>query len=398
MTTASHAFVARVPGSPTERSPEKPEGEVVYVDTGVHAPPRPAHNGVPQKLHDRETPVFGTQPRLSPGTRIGRYCIQEEVGRGGMGVVYLAIDETLQRKVALKVVCIPSERRAKLKRTKDRIVREAQALARLDHPNVVGLYDVGSFAQGLYLAMEFVDGNNVKSWLSKRKRTWQEIVDVFVKAGHGLVAAHDAGLVHRDFKASNVLVGKDGKVRVVDFGLARTVDDSTTSSLPKTSTPKGSMLGKRITQTNVILGTAGYMSPEQLQKGAVGSWSDQFSFCVTLYESLYGHRPYPGFDVVQLADSFGRGRIVPPVKGSRKVPKRILKVLERGLSIDPAERFPTMESLLTEIQREPVGSDLKRGIRWIGLAVTVFAAAYAAVHVHSMVRGSAEVSRTSASE
>lgn len=368
------------------------------MDTGVHRPPSPAHNGVPQKLQDRETPVFGTQPRLSPGTRIGRYCIQEEVGRGGMGVVYLAIDETLQRNVALKVVCIPSERRSKLKRTKDRIVREAQALARLHHVNVVGLYDVGSFAQGLYLAMEFVDGHNVKSWLSKRKRTWQEIVEVFVKAGHGLVAAHDAGLVHRDFKASNVLVSKDGEVRVVDFGLARTMDDSTTASLPKASPSNRSMLGKRITQTNVILGTAGYMSPEQLQKGAVGSWSDQFSFCVTLYESLYGHRPYPGFDVVQLADSFGRGRIVPPVKGSRKVPKRILRVLERGLSIDPADRFPTMDALLSELAREPVGSNTLRVARWAGLALTIFGAAYAAVHVHSMMQGSERAPVSSESE
>lgn len=362
----------------------------MYVDTGLHAP-RSSQHGIPELVHEQgpepEVPTFGSQPHLSPGTRIGRYCVQEEVGRGGMGVVYLAIDETLQRYVALKVVCIPPEKRRKLRRTKDRLVREAQALARLHHTNVVGLYDVGSFAQGLYLAMEFVDGFNVKSWLAKKKRTWQEILEVFVQAGHGLIAAHDAGLVHRDFKASNVLVGKDGGVRVVDFGLARTMDEST-ASLPGST--RRSMLGRRITQTNVILGTAGYMAPEQLQRGVVGAWSDQFSFCVTLFESLFGHRPYPGFDVMQLADSFGRGSIVPPVKGGRKVPSRIVKVLERGLSIDPADRYPTMEALLHDLQRTWLPRGAGRAARWVALAATVFGSAFAAVHLHAQLDGGTE--------
>src|SRR6185312_791559 len=158
---------------------------------------------------------------LARGASIGRYVVLGLVGRGGMGEVYAAYDPELDRKVAVKLLRVKAGNGVSLTEGRQRTLREAQAIARLSHPNVVVVFDVGTFEEKVFIAMEFVDGNTVTYWLEQKPRTWREILDVFIAAGRGLIAAHEKGLVHRDFKPDNVMVGRDGQVRVMDFGLAR---------------------------------------------------------------------------------------------------------------------------------------------------------------------------------
>jgi len=310
-----------------------------------------------------------------PGDRIGRYVIRSKLGRGGMGVVYGAYDPVLGRRVALKLV---RQRDDALEvQVDERLRREAQALARLAHPNVVSLYDVGSCAYGDYLALELVPGISLDRWLRKQMRSWKEIIDVFLLAGRGLGAAHHASLIHRDFKPTNVIVGPHGHVTVVDFGLARSAELNTTVSDPtRDGTPPRSrdseeiqaMLSTRLTGNNVIVGTHGYMAPEQLLGLTVGPRADQFSFCAALFEALYGVRPFPGLNALETARAFTQGeRVVPD--NPRNVPARIYQALVRGLSVAPEERFPSMEALLSSLRSTRVG--LRLPMRWIGaLAAT----------------------------
>src|SRR5215467_5449218 len=166
-----------------------------------------------------------TSPPLTRGASIGRYVILGLVGRGGMGEVYAAYDPELDRKVALKLLRVKPNAGVTMSEGRARTLREAQAIARLSHPNVVVVYDVGTFQDQVFIAMEFVDGETVTLWLETRARRWQEVLKVFLAAGRGLLAAHEKGLVHRDFKPDNVMVGRDGDVRVMDFGLARQVTE-----------------------------------------------------------------------------------------------------------------------------------------------------------------------------
>src|SRR5450755_30118 len=170
---------------------------------------------------------------LARGASIGRYVVLGLVGRGGMGEVYAAYDPELDRKVAGKVLRVKPGNGVSLTEGRQRTLREAQAIARLSHPNVVLVFDVGTFEDKVFIAMEFVDGNTVAYWLEAQPRTWQEILKVFIAAGRGLTAAHDKGLVHRDFKPDNVMIGRDGQVRVMDFGLARQVNDKPGDGVPR---------------------------------------------------------------------------------------------------------------------------------------------------------------------
>jgi serine/threonine protein kinase len=308
------------------------------------------------------------RPVLSIGDRVGRYLVLATLGSGGMGVVFTAYDPQLDRKVALKLLRGNLGVNAKEART--RLKREAQAIAQLNHPNVVGVYDVGATDDGdVYIAMEFVEGDTLTTWLKNWPRTWREILDVFQQAGRGLMAAHGVGLLHRDFKPDNVLVGSDGRVRVTDFGLARSVmlDDSARGAIslnpegrPPTDSGKRpapqSPLGSDITATGTVLGTPRYMPPEQLTGPTIDARADQFSFCVALYEALYGNHPLKGSTSVAMLE---HGEKAQPIPEKTQVPATIGRVVMRGLEKERQKRFPTMAALMQELTPPPQRSPMK---------------------------------------
>jgi tetratricopeptide (TPR) repeat protein len=279
-----------------------------------------------------------------------------------MGVVYSAYDPELDRKIALKLLRPDVVGQEPIETLRARILREAQAMARLQHPNVLAVHDVGTFENRVFIAMELVEGMTLRTWLRERPRTVRESLDVFVQAGRGLAAAHAVGLIHRDFKPDNVLLGSDGRVRVGDFGLARAAGDPTTLASP--STPSATaFLGGELTHTGTVLGTPAYMSPEQLLRQPVDARSDQFSFCVALYEALYGQRPFGDAKLDEFVDQVVAGRLQDPPK-DRRVPARLRQIVLRGLARDPAARWPSMEELLAQLAHDP--AQLRR--RW-GIAV-----------------------------
>jgi WD40 repeat protein/predicted Ser/Thr protein kinase len=281
--------------------------------------------------------------------KIGRFTIVRELGAGGMGVVYVAYDEQLDRRVAVKLLRGASSSSDASRR----LEREAQAMARLSNPHVVTVHEVGTFEGQVFVAMEFVDGQDLRGWLKSEPRTWRMIIDVFRQAGEGLAAAHDGGIVHRDFKPDNVLVGKDGRVRVADFGLAHAFDapaDPGESEL--TTSQSSSRLSVSLTRTGAIMGTPAYMPPEQYAGRRTDARSDQFSFCVALWEGLYGRRPFKGNNIAALSLSISEGRIDPPAADS-DVPAWIAAILMRGLSPKADDRWPSMRELLDAIGRDP---------------------------------------------
>jgi serine/threonine protein kinase len=319
-----------------------------------------------------------------------------------MGVVYRARDAELGRDVAVKLVTTTGATSDTLA---TRLMREAQALAQLSHPNVVAVYDVGRVEDGVFLAMELVAGDTGDEWIKKRP-PWREVLQVFLDAGRGLAAAHKVGLVHRDFKPANLILGSDGRVRVLDFGLARTAqsgmhesayleslgDDATTwsgvaSAAPPSSdevetrdarlppkatamaveplspTPKDSvkepmssserrLLETPLTQVGAIVGTPPYMAPEQHLGGGCDARTDQFSFCVAFYQALYGERPFDGANYAELSTNIIKGKIKPPPPGS-SVPAWLRAVVLRGLSVSPDKRFASMDAILDAMARDP---------------------------------------------
>jgi tetratricopeptide (TPR) repeat protein/predicted Ser/Thr protein kinase len=294
----------------------------------------------PETKPDRPGEVMATG--LSRGLLLGHYMLLEKLGAGGMGEVFAAFDPRLDRRVAIKLLRSGS---LSADEGKTRLQREAQAMARLQHPNVIAVHDVGTFADRVFIAMEFVEGETLGEWL-RGERTWRDVVDVFGQAGRGLAAAHAAGLVHRDFKPDNVLLGKDGRPRVVDFGLARqtTSTPSPGQPMPELIIPD-SALAQPLTRDGAVMGTPGYMAPEQIAGLPTDARTDQFSFCVALYEALYGKRPYGGATLRAHAEEISQGRLLPPA-GDTDVPDEVYEALSRGLSNDPAKRWPDMDALL----------------------------------------------------
>jgi serine/threonine protein kinase len=319
--------------------------------------------------HERVTASqAGEQPRptLSVGDRVGRYLVLSSIGAGGMGVVFAAYDPQLDRKIALKL--LRSGLAVWSKDARTRLRREAQAIAQLSHPNVVSVYDVGTTVEGdLYIAMEFVEGDTLTSWLRKYPRTWREIIDVFLQAARGLHSAHRVGLLHRDFNPDNVLVGGDGRVRVTDFGLARSLLAPDEAMQPK---PKSVMtaLNQALTATGTVLGTPRYMPPEQLTGPDLDERSDQFSFCVALYEALYGSHPLPDGTSAAMIDHGARAH--PPPEGTR-IPAAIGRAVLRGLERDRARRFPSMGTLIDELVPRPRRSPLRFAGLGIGAVLLV---------------------------
>jgi tetratricopeptide (TPR) repeat protein/predicted Ser/Thr protein kinase len=285
--------------------------------------------------------------RLACDTRVaGRYTLLEQIGAGGLGVVYAAYDAELDRRVALKFLRLQDDSGD---RGRGRLLREARAMAKLSHPHVVTVYDVGSVDDEVFIAMELVDGVPLSTWLRARTRTWQQVRGVLLQAGQGLAAAHEVGLVHRDLKPQNVLVGSDGRARVLDFGLARTTGTPLDSGDP--APPAGSHDGDRITASGAIAGTPAYMAPEQFLAGPVGTEADQFSFCVTLFEGLFGHRPFHGPDLGSLTQAIAQGTLVTP-RTPHDVPAWLQRAVLRGLEADPAARYPSMHALLAALGRD----------------------------------------------
>ncbi|HSN28151.1 MAG TPA: protein kinase [Kofleriaceae bacterium] len=267
--------------------------------------------------------------------RISKYELGERLGTGGNGVVLLARDTTLDRKVAIKVL-----RGAATEEASQRLLREAQSAAKLSHENVIVVHEVGTQDGNVFVAMEYVAGGTLRDWA--RTHGWRDVLDAYRRAGRGLAAAHAAGLVHRDFKPDNVLVGDDGRVRVSDFGLV-SVSGTRTESPPRAL--GGTALDTTLTRSGTIMGTPRYMAPEQHEGAAVDARADQFAFCVALYEGLYHRLPFEGETYEAIANHACAGEIVPPPADS-PVPRAIRDAILRGLSPAPADRWPSMPALL----------------------------------------------------
>jgi len=290
------------------------------------------------------------------GAMLGRYRIESELGAGAMGVVHAAFDPDLERRIALKVLRNASA----TPEAKDRLMREARALARLAHPNVVTVHEVGTADGRDFVAMELVHGETLAEWLRSGKRSSAAIIDAFLAAGRGLAAAHAAGLVHRDFKPHNVLRGRDGRIVVTDFGLARQAEGDAAAALettlPAGTPPTGTLPAgmstqsslAAITATGALLGTPAYMAPEQWSGGTVTAATDQFAYCVALWEALSGERPYRGVSREELRMQVTRG---PAALDASKLPRRVRSLLRRGLDPDPARRWPSMDAVLVQLAR-----------------------------------------------
>jgi tetratricopeptide (TPR) repeat protein/tRNA A-37 threonylcarbamoyl transferase component Bud32 len=328
---------------------------------------------------------------LARGTSFGRYTILEPLGRGAMGKVYAAYDSELDRKVALKILHTTRDRPDG--RRRGRLLREAKAIAKLHHPNVVVIHDAGTIDDRVFLAMEHVDGQTLASWLAQRARTRKEILEVFVAAGRGLGAAHAAGLVHRDFKPQNVMVGNDGGVRVMDFGLARQIGDVDVARSEPDALPSGvndviQRSEEPLTRTGDLIGTPLYMAPEQFKTRQADARSDQFSFCVALYRALYGAHPFGGGKLGELIAAVTAGRVRPPPPKSA-VPPWLRRALLRGLAVDPAVRWESMDALTAALSRDPA----RQRRRWLagaaaaGALIAGFVAVRAPRTAESICRG-----------
>jgi serine/threonine protein kinase len=400
-------------------------------------------------------PTEQGQSTLARGATIGRYVVLGLVGRGGMGEVYAAYDPELDRKVAVKLLRVKPGAGVSQAEGRARTLREAQAIARLSHPNVVVVYDVGTFRDKVFIAMEFVDGNTATYWVESQARSWNEVLKVFISAGRGLAAAHEKGLVHRDFKPDNVMVGKDHTVRVMDFGLARQVlggerttppertaeaqaprdgrrstlgrgvtppklptlgaagvagdgatehhqpvaiaehaakpppkppvDPMTTVvlNMPANGTPDDAnspglaAFDVQLTRTGAMMGTPAYMAPEQFLGTPTDARTDQFSFCIALYEALYGERPFAGNTMFTLTSNVVQGN-VREAPANSKVPLWVRKILLRGLRPQANDRWPSMEDLIEALGKNPADTWKK----WARVAAIPVVLAGIALWIH----------------
>jgi serine/threonine-protein kinase len=311
---------------------------------------------------------------LPPGAVVGRFIVHRLLGTGGAGVVYAAHDPELDRTIALKVL------RGELAERSDaqaRFLREAQTLARLSHPNVIAVYDVGAADGRTFIAMEHISGETFADWVDRTRPSWPQVVAVLIKAGRGLAAAHAAGLVHRDFKPANLLVGADGRVVVTDFGLARAAAETWTApgDVGGEGSPRSSVIARSITATGAIQGTPAYMAPEQRAGVAGDARADQFSFCVTLHEALFGEHPFLSPRSPASGESgepapapdWPAAETAPRVPSeSRRVPAWLERAMQRGLRWRPEDRHPSMDSLLVALGRVPL---LRRRRVQLGMAI-----------------------------
>ena len=315
--------------------------------------------------------VSEPEAQIRHGSQVGRFVVVGQLGKGGMGVVYAAHDRELDRQVALKVM----RSAAATEEERMRMLREGQAMARITHPNVITVYEVGVTGDLVFLAQELLDGGTLGEWLEQR-HTHAEIVSKFIKAGRGLAAAHAAGLVHRDFKPHNVLLGKDGRVRVADFGLARALgpDDeelpaATRANMARARLEDAVSPMSALTRTGAVMGTPMFMAPEQHEGQIADARSDQFAFSVALNHALYGEYPFAGKTAIALADAVIEGRIEKPPRGAH-VPARLRKIVLRGLSTKREQRYPSMDAMLADLAR-PASRPLRKLALVAGIGVIV---------------------------
>lgn len=324
--------------------------------------------------------VAGAAQGLGPGAIVGRYVVLSKIGAGGMGEVFLALDPELDRKVALKLLRAGGTEL--IPEAQARLLREAQALARLNHPHVVAIHDVGEHQGAIWLAMEYVQGITLARWESEKRRSWRDVLDVLTPVAQGLSAAHESGLVHRDTKPENIMIGADGRVRVMDLGLARAVAPREglrefESVVPATATlaPEDPV---QVTRAGALVGTPAYMSPEQFMGQSVDERTDVFSFSVTLWEALMGERPFTGDTGEQVMAAVLRGqlRAAPRDSVSRRVPPWLIRVCVKGLAVDPSHRFQSMRELLGTVESQRARGKLQRwlmraamgGVLGVGIA------------------------------
>ncbi|MFP2956905.1 protein kinase domain-containing protein [Myxococcus sp. 1LA] len=346
-------------GSGADASPEL-STQVVSADEQGAAPRSAPHTAEPPSARE----AAGAWVARSPlGQRVGRFIPLKLLGQGGMGAVFAAYDPDLDRKVALKLLSLEA-RSADEEGGRARLLREAQAMARVSHPNVIPIYEVGTWDGQVFFTMELVPGGTLADWRREKPRSWREVLETYLQAGRGLAAAHAAGLVHRDFKPANVLVGRDGRVCVTDFGLARPVDNLPLDEQPtmarvRVSEEISRPLHEPLTETGVVLGTPPFMSPEQFRGEALDARSDQFSFCVALYRALYNQRPFDPDELSRAAKALraapGRQTAPSPINeppADVRVPAWVRRAVMRGLSLEPEARFASMEALLEALSQE----------------------------------------------
>ena len=327
-----------------------------------------AHSASPTLPLERDA----SETELQIGAWFGRYSVLDWLGAGGMGAVYSAYDPELNRKIALKVLSNDASSPSDRVPIRDLLLREARAMAQLAHPNVVTVFDVGRVGDCVFIAMELVEGTTLTQWLAAERRSLSEIITMFLAAGTGLAAAHAAGLIHRDFKPDNVLIGSDGRVRVTDFGLARRQPRALFEAVRPGVIEPGH--GINTTGTGLV-GTLAYMAPEQYFGRSVDARAYQFSFAVALHEAIYGERPLASW-----LSAGGRAASHHAVTVSRGggLPVGLRNVLLRALSVRPDERYPSMDALLTAIApRSQRGRLIGVGALLLVAAAVTSAAAYA---------------------
>lgn len=303
---------------------------------------------------------------LGQGASVDRYMVLEMVGTGAMSMVYAAYDPKLDRRVALKILRPHGSGTAR-----QRLAREARALARLSHANVVQVYDVGVHGDYLFVAMELIEGKSLNEWCrSVPAPSWREILRVYLEAARGITAAHEKGLVHRDIKPANILIGTDGQVRVADFGLAAAIDrdagsshdpgsEDSVYSLSSSESGRADLSARelRLTRTGTLVGTPGFMAPEQHMGGEVGPAADRYSFCAALYQSLYGMLPFTAGNgphkLKELLECKLAGIVSPP-PADTDVPAWLRQALLVGLAAAPEDRYPSMDALISALMADPV--------------------------------------------
>ncbi len=307
----------------------------------------------PPTVPGTEVPASRAPPGLQVGQVLaGRYTVLSQLGEGGMGVVLSAYDAKLDRRVALKLMGRWTSQAQQAESEQLRLLREAQAMARLSHPHVVTVYDTGWLEDGrVFMAMEMVEGTTLRHWCRQEGRTWRQVLEAYVAAGRGLAAAHAVGLVHRDFKPDNVLVGQDGRVRVTDFGLARVGTDLEEAPRPE-ATPSPPLWDTPLTEPGTVPGTPKYMAPELLRGQPASARTDLYAFCVSLYEALYHQPPFPKRTAAGQSHAPPPRDATPPPSGSG-VPSWVSQPVLQGLSYRPADRPASMDALLAALSRNP---------------------------------------------
>ncbi|WP_169787054.1 serine/threonine-protein kinase [Hyalangium minutum] len=360
--------------------------------------PRQAPPATPEEAQTVIRPQSGSAPasgatppasevggfHVAPGSTLaGRYTVLNVLGQGGMGVVVAAYDARLDRRVALKRVRSHEAQRSGDGLAQVRMVREAQSMARLNHPHVVAVYDAGTLEDGsVFIAMEYVQGQTLRSWSQQTSpRSWREAVQAYLAAGRGLTAAHAAGLVHRDFKPDNVLVGEDGRVRVTDFGLARAGATPDAAAQPVTALPT-SALEAPLTLPGAVLGTPAYMAPELLQGQPANVRSDVYAFCASLYEALYGRVPFPMDSMASVLRLLKEGQ--PPIPpADSQVPGWVARAVLQGLHPNPLQRPGSLEQVLRQLEDDP---EVRRR-NWLRMGgLTAAVALFAGLAVWTWVR------------